>query len=113
MKNFLFAAAAAAVMFGATASFAGDATKGGQVFREKGCWQCHGYEGQGGAAGPRLANTQLPEDGLIAFVHNTSGPMPPFSEKLVSDEQLSDVYAYLQSRPKPADPSTIPLLNQN
>jgi mono/diheme cytochrome c family protein len=111
MKKFiLIAAAIAATSVGAGAAVAGDATKGGQTFREKGCWQCHGFEGQGGSAGPRLANTQLPEDGLIAFVHNSNGPMPPFSDKLVSDAQLSDVYAYLQSRPKPADPKTIPLL---
>ena len=105
------AAGAAALLLGVSAASAGDAQKGGVTFREKGCWQCHGYEGQGGAAGPRLANTQLPEDGLISFVHNTNGAMPPFSEKIVSDAQLSDIYAYLQSRPKPADPKTIPLLN--
>jgi ubiquinol-cytochrome c reductase cytochrome c subunit len=111
MKKIASIAASLAVLFlGASAASAGDAQKGSQTYREKGCWQCHGYEGQGGVAGPRLANTQLPEDGLIAFVHGTSGPMPPYSEKLVSDAQLSDIYAYLQSRPKPADPKTIPLL---
>ncbi len=95
----------------ATSAFAGDAVKGKATFVGKGCWQCHGYEGQGGSAGPRLANTQLPEDAVISFVHNTNGIMPPFSEKLISDAELSDIYAYLQSRPKPADPKTIPLLN--
>lgn len=113
MKKLVSIAAGVAVlMFGASAAFAGDAQKGASTFREKGCWQCHGFEGQGGSAGPRLANTQLPEDGLIAFVHNTSGAMPPFSEKIVSDAQLSDIYAYLQSRPKPADPKTIQLLQR-
>lgn len=102
----------AALVLGAGAAFAGDAQKGAQTFREKGCWQCHGYEGQGGVAGPRLANTQLPEDALIAFVHATNGPMPPYSEKLISNAQLSDIYAYLQSRQKPADPATIPLLQR-
>ena len=95
----------------ATSTFAGDAAKGKATFEKKGCWQCHGYEGQGGAAGPRLANTQLPEEALISFVHNTNAAMPPFSEKLISDAELSDIYAYVQSKPKPADPKTIPLLN--
>lgn len=102
-----------AAVLGAGASSAlaaGDAERGKQLMGQIGCWQCHGYEGQGGAAGPRIANTQLPEDGLIAFVHSTNSAMPPFSEKIVSDQQLSDIYAYLQSRPKPADPKTIPLL---
>ena len=89
---------------------AGDAKRGEQHFLSDGCWQCHGYEGQGGSAGLRIANTQHNEEQLIAFVHTTNGPMPPFSEKLVSNAELSDVYAYLQSRPKPADPDTIPLL---
>lgn len=90
---------------------AASADNGKKVFEQKGCWQCHGHEGQGGVTGPRLANTQLSEEALIAFVHNTAGPMPPFSAKLVSDQDLSDIYAFLQARPKPRDPKTIPLLN--
>jgi ubiquinol-cytochrome c reductase cytochrome c subunit len=110
MKTFTRLSLAAAVALVASSAFAGDAVKGKVTFEKKGCWQCHGYEGQGGVAGPRLANTQLPEDALISFVHNTNGIMPPFSEKLISDAELSDIYAYMQSKPKPADPKTIPLL---
>ena len=111
MNRLILAAAVAAAHFGAGAALAaGDAEKGKQSFEKKGCWQCHGYEGQGGGAGPRLANTQLPESGLIGFVRSTSGAMPPYSAKIVSDAELSDIYAYLQARPKPADPKTIPLL---
>ena len=112
MSKLILAAAIVALHLGAGAAYAGSADKGKQSFAQKGCWQCHGYEGQGGVAGPRLANTQLPEDGLITFVRSTSGAMPPYSKKLLSDEELSDIYAYLQTRPKPADPKTIPLLTQ-
>lgn len=108
----VMAAGAIGLVLGAQGASAGSAENGKLVFEKKGCWQCHGHEGQGGAAGPRLANTQLPEEGLIQFVHNTNGQMPPFSEKLVSDAELADVWAYLQSRPKPADPKTIPLLQR-
>jgi mono/diheme cytochrome c family protein len=38
--------------------------------------------------------------------------MPPYSEKILSNEDLADIYAYLQSIPKAADYKTIPLLNQ-
>ena len=111
--NRLILAAVAALHLGSGAALAaGSAEKGRVSFEKKGCWHCHGYEGQGGQAGPRLANTQLPETGLIGFVRASNGPMPPYSAKLVSDEELSDIYAYLQSRPKPADPKTIPLLAQ-
>jgi mono/diheme cytochrome c family protein len=114
MQKLLTSIAAAAVVIaaGAQGAAAGSAENGRKVFEQKGCWQCHGYEGQGGAAGPRLANTQLAEDGLIAFVHASNGPMPPYSKNLVTDEQLSDIWTYLQSRPKPADAKTIPLLQR-
>lgn len=113
MKTFaLKAALAAATILCAGAALAGSAEKGKQTFEQKGCWQCHGYEGQGGVAGPRLANTQLPEESLIAFVHETNGAMPPYSKKLLSDEDLADIYAYLQSKPQPADWKTIPLLQR-
>ena len=114
MKKTMIAIAATIVASAALAQEkpapAGDVARGLEKFSTIGCWQCHGYEGQGGSAGLRIANTQLNEEQLIAFVHTTNGPMPPFSEKLVSNAELSDVYAYLQSRPKPADPDTIPLL---
>ena len=35
--------------------------------------------------------------------------MPPFSDKILSDGDLADIYAYLQSIPKP-DVNSIPLL---
>jgi mono/diheme cytochrome c family protein len=92
------------------AAQAASVDNGKKTFEEKGCWQCHGHEGQGGVAGPRLANTQLSEEALIAFVHGTNGAMPPFSSKLVSDQELSDVFAFLQARPKPRDPASIPIL---
>jgi mono/diheme cytochrome c family protein len=38
--------------------------------------------------------------------------MPPFSDKILSDGDLADIYAYLQSIPKPPDVSSIPLLNR-
>jgi mono/diheme cytochrome c family protein len=37
--------------------------------------------------------------------------MPPFREEILSNEDLADIYAYLQSIPKGLDAKTIPLLN--
>jgi hypothetical protein len=28
--------------------------------------------------------------------------MPPYTEKVVSDAELADIYAFLQARPRPA-----------
>ena len=103
------------------ASFAGtnivaaaDAEKGKIAFTQHGCWQCHGFEGQGSVAtsnGRVIARTQLPLDAFKAFVRTTNGAMPPFRPAVLSDAELDDIYAYLQSRPQPKAVSDIPLLN--
>jgi mono/diheme cytochrome c family protein len=36
--------------------------------------------------------------------------MPPFHVEILSDSDLSDIYAYLESVPKPRPVSEIPLL---
>ena len=83
---------------------AADADKGKIAFTQYGCWQCHGFEGQGSVAtsnGRVIARTQLPLDAFKAFVRTTNGPMPPFRAAVLSDDDLDDIYAYLQSRPQP------------
>jgi hypothetical protein len=37
--------------------------------------------------------------------------MPPYREAVLPNEDLADIYAYLQSVPKTPDYKTIPLLN--
>jgi hypothetical protein len=37
--------------------------------------------------------------------------MPPYSEKILPNEDLADIYAYLESIPKGPDPKSIQLLN--
>jgi ubiquinol-cytochrome c reductase cytochrome c subunit len=106
------AALAAALMLGASGAMAASAEKGKIAFVRHGCWQCHGYEGQGGIAGKTLAPDPLPFETLSAFVRTTSRAMPPYREQILSDEDLADIYAYLQSIPKTRDPKSIPLLNQ-
>src|ERR1700760_4056184 len=77
------------------------AANGHALFVNVGCYQCHVYQGQGGAAGPRIAPDPLPFDGLAAFVRTTSGEMPPYTTTILSDGDLADIYAYLQSIPRP------------
>jgi mono/diheme cytochrome c family protein len=38
--------------------------------------------------------------------------MPPYTTKVVSDQDLADIYTYLKSLPPPPPASSIPLLNQ-
>jgi mono/diheme cytochrome c family protein len=104
----------AAGLAGIHAAAAADADKGKIAFTQHGCWQCHGFEGQGSVAtsnGRVIARTQLPLDAFKAFVRTTNGAMPPFREAVLSDDELNDIYAYLQSRPQPKAVADIPLLN--
>lgn len=94
----------------APAAPAGNAETGKKLFVSVGCYQCHGYEGQGGAAGPRLAPRPLPYAGFSRYVRRPTNQMPPYTERLVPDTDLAHIYAYLQSRPVPPAASTIPLL---
>ena len=109
------AAFVAGCLVGIVASFgeadAESAENGKVLFLKVGCYQCHGTVGQGGLAGPRLAPDPMPFETLAAFVRTTSGQMPPFREKVLSDADLADIYAYLQSIPKPPDPKSLPQLN--
>jgi mono/diheme cytochrome c family protein len=90
----------------------GDVANGKRLFERNGCYQCHGYWGQGGNAGARLAQTRLPFPAFSAFVRNPpSGSMPPFRAKVMSDQELADVYAYIKSIPEPKPAKDIPLLN--
>ena len=34
--------------------------------------------------------------------------MPPYREKVLPNADLADIYAYLQSVPKPPDPNSLP-----
>jgi mono/diheme cytochrome c family protein len=89
----------------------GNAENGKKLFVNVGCYECHDREGQGGAGtGPRLAPNPVP---FSAFVHQLRQPasqMPPYTEKVLSNAQVADIYAFLQSIPKPPAASTIPLL---
>jgi mono/diheme cytochrome c family protein len=94
----------------------GDAQKGKVAFVKNGCWQCHDYNGQGSVAtsnGKVIARTQLPVDAFISFVHTTNGAMPPFRPQVLSDADLTDIYAYLQSLPEPKAAKDIPLLSND
>jgi mono/diheme cytochrome c family protein len=99
---------------GQGSALAASAEKGKTAFVKNGCWQCHDYNGQGSVAtssGKVIARTQLPLDAFVSFVRTTNGAMPPYRAPVLSDDDLDDIYAYLQSLPEPKAVSDIPLLN--
>ena len=96
------------------ASPAGNADAGKKLFTKDGCYECHGREGQGAAqaSGPRIGPSQRFVRPFINYVRQPTGQMPPYTSAVISDQELADIYAYLQSRPRAAPSKDIPLLNQ-
>ena len=111
----LAALAAGLVLSSGAALAAGSPDKGKANFTKYGCYQCHGFLGQGSVAtsnGKVIYKTELPLEAFVSFVRTTNRAMPPYSEQVLPTADLEDIYAYLQSLPKPPDYKSIPLLNQ-
>jgi mono/diheme cytochrome c family protein len=114
--QFALAAVAAGFVLAqpAAATAAPSAENGKAEFVKHGCWQCHGFAGEGSVAtsgGKVIADTKLAFDTFKAYVRDPSGAMPPYHAEILSDSDLTDIYAYLQSLPKPEPAKDIPLLN--
>ena len=90
---------------------AASAENGKAAFLKVGCYQCHGTQGQGGSTGPRIAPDPMPFETLAVFVRTSNRQMPPYRVKVLSESDLADIYAYLQSIPKPPDVKSLPQLN--
>jgi mono/diheme cytochrome c family protein len=89
----------------------GNAETGKQLFVKNGCYQCHGREGQGSSmTGPRIAPDPVPFDVLLSYVRKPRGEMPPYTAKVISDKDLADIYAYLQSRKQPPTAKALALM---
>jgi mono/diheme cytochrome c family protein len=92
----------------------GDAANGKKIYLADGCYFCHGRAGQGGAyngPAPVLAKTEMPFDGFKGQLRQPVQDMPAYSEAVMSDQQIADLYAFVQSLPGRRDPKSIPILN--
>jgi mono/diheme cytochrome c family protein len=90
---------------------AGNAQHGKKLFESDGCYECHGHAGQGGA-GARIAPRPIPFAAFSKYVRQPTGEMPPYTAKVVSDQELSDIYAFLESIRQPPPAKSIPILNE-
>jgi len=89
---------------------AGNVQAGKDLYLRYSCYACHSYDGHGGA-GARLVPMRMTVDRFTAYVRNPRGPqMPPYTTKLLTDSQLSDLWTYIRSLPVSADAKDIPLL---
>jgi mono/diheme cytochrome c family protein len=94
------------------APVAGNAANGQRVFEKDGCYQCHGYAAQGGRDGARLAATSMNAQSFTRYVRRPFGAMPAFTAKVLSDQELTDIYAYVIAMPSARPAKDIPLLNR-
>jgi mono/diheme cytochrome c family protein len=106
-------AAVVALIVSPALALAASPEKGKTAFVKHGCWQCHNFDGQGSIAtsnGKVIARTALSVEAFKVFVRNTNGAMPPYRAAILTDDELDDIYAYLQSLPAPRPAGEIPLL---
>jgi len=91
----------------------GNAENGKRLYMKDTCYFCHGTVGQGaGAVGARLGPPIRNLTGFIRYVRRPTGQMPAVTDKVISDQDLTDIYAYLRTIPTPKATADIPLLNQ-
>ena len=94
----------------------GNAENGKKIYVTYGCYQCHGYAAHGGAGGdslrggPRIAPRPIAFPAFSKYVRQPTDQMPPYTQKLVSDQDLADIYAWLLTIPEPPPVSSIPQL---
>ena len=80
----------------------GDAVNGKRAYLAVGCMYCHGRAGQGGAMNypaPALAKTQMPFEGFKMVLRESMRDMPAYTEPVLADKDLVDIYAFLQTLP--------------
>ena len=78
----------------------GDPAAGKTAWEQQMCQNCHGAMGEGGYAGPRAGDGKSVEE-WIKQARNPKANMPAFSESKVTDQELGDMNAYMQTLAKP------------
>ena len=102
----------AATAMTASAQSSSDGARGREAFAKFGCYECHGYAGQGALAyGPPLAPRPMPFDAFKDYVRAPRNAMPPYSRNILPEDVLSDIYAYVTSIKAPPPVAEIKLLN--
>jgi mono/diheme cytochrome c family protein len=90
---------------------AGNIERGKRHFTADGCYQCHGATADGAAAtGPKLSRTALPYDAFVMQLRRPSAEMPPYEAKLLPEQAVADIYAFVKSLPASPEAKNIPLL---
>ena len=85
-------------------------THGKRLYEKKTCFFCHGTAGQGSLDGARLAVVARNLQSFTRYVRQPAGRMPAFTDKILTDQELADIFAYVRSLPQAKAVKDIPLL---
>jgi mono/diheme cytochrome c family protein len=93
----------------------GDPVEGKRLYLAVGCFTCHGRSGQGGnmnGPAPILAKTAMPFDGFKGQLRRPVNDMPAYSEQVMTDKQIADIYAFVESLPGPRPTKDMKIFNE-
>jgi len=93
-----------------TAPASGNAAQGKDLYAKYSCYACHGYDGHGGA-GARLVPLRMNLPGFTAYLRNPR-QMPPYTEKVLTEAQAADLWAFIKAMPESPAADRIPLLSR-
>lgn len=90
----------------------GDAKQGKDLYMKYSCYACHGFSGQNGP-GARLVPMKMTTPAFVAYVRAPrTRQMPSFSVKVLTDQQLADIHAYVKTLPESKPAKDNPALDQ-
>ena len=96
---------------GADQAPAPNAEKGKRLYASNACYFCHGTLGQGlGVNGARIGPPSRAIAGFTTYLRKPTGAMPAFTEKILSDADVADIYAFLRTMAAARSAKDIPLL---
>lgn len=91
----------------------GGVERGERLYIDYNCHYCHGTVGQDGLpnVGPRIARPARSLENFTAYVRRPTGRMSAYSDTVLSDAALADIYTYLRALPEAKPVGEIPLLS--
>lgn len=89
---------------------AGRVDVGAELYSAYGCYSCHADEAQGGQHGPRLGPDPITFARFAWYTRHPTRTMPPYSAVVLTDQDMADIYAFVEAQPQPPPLESIPLL---
>ena len=91
----------------------GSVENGKKLFVDRACYMCHGLVAHsGGEQGPRIAGRVPAWPVFAKYIRQPTNQMIPYTDKVLSNQELADIYAWLKALPPPPPVNSIPQLRR-